>query len=58
MIICYAILGFQKKRTRPRFGQPHLNTNLEDVFGKKVNTFLNYVTQGTPSLTILRDPLK
>ena len=52
------ILGFQTKEHKAWIGQPHFIVNLQDNFGDKVSKLRNYVTPGTPTLSIVRNPLQ
>ena len=51
-------IRFSAKQDKAWIGQPHLIANLEDKFGEKVNKLRNYVTPGTPSLSIVRNPIQ
>ena len=51
-------IRFSAKQDKAWIGQPHLIANLEDKFGEKVNKLRNYVTPGTPSLSIVRNHSK
>ena len=51
-------IRFSAKQDKAWIGQPHLIANLEHKFGEKVNKLRNYVTPGTPSLSIVRNPLQ
>ena len=60
MIIYHVISGFQTKRTElgSWISQTHLIANLQDTFGDKVSKSRKYVTPGTPSLSIVCNPLQ
>ena len=51
-------IRFSDEKDRAWIGQPHLIANLQDKFGEKVNKLRKYVTPGTPSLSIVRNPLQ
>ena len=51
-------IRFSEEKNRAWIGQPRLIANLQDKFGDKVSKLRNYVTPGTPSLSIVRNPLQ
>ena len=51
-------IRFSEEKNRAWIGQPHLIANLQDKFGDKVSKLRNYVTPGTPSLSIVRNHFK
>ena len=51
-------IRFSEEKNRAWIGQPHLIANLQDKFGDKVSKLRNYVTPGSPSLSIVRNPLQ
>ena len=53
-------IRFSDRRDKAWIGQPHLTANLQDKCGDKdkVSKLQNYVTPGTRSLSIVRNPLR